>query len=243
MTRKLVLSLALVVGSVAVAAAVTAKLAGQSGAGGVVVTEGHRDGRMTLRKRAKLEREKGNKHVVVPMSEGDFFGPLNLEQAAAFHTAVVAEAVQVTSKLENDDDSVGSWYRFKVVEVLSEPAPAEHPFTAPAPEELLPIGGDEFVAHLPGGAVSLDGVQVESYMPALPPLTLSRKYLLFVDLDERSRVARLSFGPESVFHVRGNGKLEPLSPGRDRLRRELDSKYGGSLEQFKAGIKAKSARE
>lgn len=206
---------------------------------GVYETKNDKDRRMTLPKRAKLEKEKGKQHLSVPMNSGDYVGVENLEQAGNLYTAVIAEPVQVTSVLESDEESIGSWYKFKIIETLSEPAPRPYPFTAAAPPEALPLTEDEFIAYLPGGTLTIDGVTVKNYHPDTPPLTLFKKHLLFIELDKTSRVARVSLGPDAIFSVDAQS-LVPINK-TSRHRRELEARYSSSYEKLKAAIKSGSA--
>jgi hypothetical protein len=196
---------------------------------------------MTLRKLAQREKKSGKRHVLSPMGDFNFAAVERLEHAPRLFTAIIAEAVEVKSQLEQDDEFIGSWYRFKIVEVVSEPTVKRQPFEGSAPVEMLPVGEDEFVLHTLGGTVTIDDVKIESYASDLPPLPLTQRYLLFLDFDKTSRVARLGMGQNSVFLIKGHSELGPLSPENQKYRQELKTKYGGSLEQFKAAMKNRSA--
>ena len=57
---------------------------------GVYETKNDKDRRMTLPKRAKLEKEKGKQHLSVPMNSGDYVGAESIQQAGNLYTAVIA---------------------------------------------------------------------------------------------------------------------------------------------------------
>lgn len=190
--------------------------------------------RMTVRRRAKLARAQGKKKLSIPIMPGDYIRVESIKQAAASRLVVIAEPVRMFSRLEHGEDSVGSWYKFRTVEVLSEPSYSYSLGDAPA--ELLPLAENEFVAYFPGGSLTVEGVEVESFSPDAPPL-LSTKYLLFLDFDKESRVARVEFGPDSIFSVNEDGTVQAFNKNAGRLQHEMRERYGNSLRQLKAGIR------
>lgn len=212
---------------------------GQKTVHGVSETEVDKN-RMTVRRQAKIAKAQGKKKLALPISSGDYIRVNSIEQAAASRLVVIAEPIRVLSKLEHGEDSVGSWYKFKSVEILSEPSYSYSFGNAPA--ELLPLAENEFVAYFPGGTLEVEGIQVESYSPNEPPLLVSSKYLLFLDFDKASRVARVEFGPDSIFAVHEDGSVRTINKNTGRLQQEMRARFDNSIYRVRAGIKKPASK-
>lgn len=206
---------------------------GQKAVHGVSETEVDKN-RMTVRRRAQLAKAQGKKELDLPMSAGDYIRVDSIEQAAASRLVVIAKPVRVISKLVHEEDSIGSWYKFKTVETLSEPSYSYSLGNAPA--ELLPLAENEFVVYLPGGFLSVEGVYVQSHSPDAPPL-LSYTYLLFLEFDKATRVARIELGPDSIFTVREDGSVRTLNKNSGGLQQEMRERFNNSIDRVRAGIK------
>lgn len=209
---------------------------------GVAETESDKTKRQTIRKRAREAKIHGKDVLTVPKSSGDYIQVDDVEQASTHCTAVIAEPVQVEGILSSDEDRISSCYKFRIVEILSEPAPNPYPFTANPPDKLLPLRENEFVTSLPGGTVMIDGVKVESFSPEAPPLQMSEKYLLFLTFDTTRKVGSLEFGPDSIFLIKKNGALESLNKRARPLHLDVETRFGNSIDRVKSGIKNKAAK-
>jgi len=150
--------------------------------------------------------------------------------------AVIAQPVQVECRLEDDKQTINSWYKFRILETLSEPQPYPYSFGSP-PGELLPLNNNEFAALLPGGSLTVDGVKVVSRPPESPALPLFKKYLLFIDLDSANRVARIEYGPDSIFSVKEDGLIKAYNGRATALQQNIEARYGNSIDRIKAGLK------
>lgn len=205
---------------------------------GVVETNQDKSRRRTIRRRAQQARANGQAEIDVPQSSGDYLTVSSLEQASNTHMAVIAEPLHMISKLEDDDEAIKSWYKFRIVEVLSEPPPYPYSFGSP-PGELSPLNKNEFAAYLPGGSLTVDGVKVVSRSAESPALPLSKQYLLFIDLDSANRVARIEYGPDSIFSVKEDGLVKAHTRRATPLQLDIEARYGNSIDRVRASLKNK----
>lgn len=216
----------------------SSKLVTQNQVQGVVETDRDKSRRPTIRRRAQQAKANGQTEMDWPQSSGDYLTVDSVEQASKTHLAVIAEPVQMESRLEDDDEMISSWYKFRIVETLSEPPPYPFSFGSP-PGELSPLNQNEFAARLPGGSLTVDGVKVVSHPPESPALPLFKKYLLFIDLDSASRVARIEYGPDSIFSVKGDGSTKVFNGRVTPLQRNVEARHGNSIDRIKASLKNK----
>ncbi|HJQ32838.1 MAG TPA: hypothetical protein VJ866_11690 [Pyrinomonadaceae bacterium] len=234
----LLLGVGVTVTAIIVAQTKSSRVATQNRVQGVVETAGDKSRRPTVRTRAQQAEAKGRTEIDLPRSSGDYLTVNSVEQAAKSHTAVIAEPVQVESRLEDDGETINSWYKFRIVETLSEPTPYPYSFGSP-PGELLPLNQNEFAAYLPGGSLMVGGVKVISRPPESPALPLFKKHLLFIDLDATNRVARIEYGPDSIFSVKEDGSVEAYNGRVTPLQLNAEARYGNSLDRIKSGLKNK----
>ncbi len=167
----------------------------------------------------------------------------DVEDALAQYTVLVARLAAKKSYVVNDD-SISTWNKFKVLEVVSRPTAS----TAckgclsgmSVPPDLLPLADDEILVPTSGGSVTVEGVELFSEDKFLGEHFLpSRQYLIFVALDTDSKVGKLRLGPESVFAL-DDDRLKPVGRrGVGNLKRDLEAQLGNSLDLLKARARKK----
>jgi hypothetical protein len=190
------------------------------------------DRRGTIAWHVKKAKSKGkNKAKLLPV-ENNFAVVSGLQDALAQYTVVVAELAKKKSYVNNDDDLI-TWNKFRVLEVLSRPAGQQCPDCLPglnAPSDVGPLSPGEILLPTSGGAVVIDGVEVESEDKDFREHFLpSRKYLMFISLDETRGIGRLSLGPYGVFTIAPDGRVQPTTSVENPLGRELETESNRSL--------------
>ena len=77
---------------------------------------------LTLQERVRLAKLRNQQKITVSMSYGTsmYVGFSDMDTAAANYTIVIARPVAAVARLD-EDGRIGTSYRFKTVEVLSEP--------------------------------------------------------------------------------------------------------------------------
>ncbi|MDQ3918232.1 MAG: hypothetical protein M3348_07125 [Acidobacteriota bacterium] len=194
---------------------------------------------------AQLAKARGERQVVVPgvatlypnaTTPEELNG--SLPEYAVFVAEMVAEKSYLASRLqpggESPSELIKSWYKFKVLDAISEGRP--HPSFAvrELPTELLPVAADEVLVPAEGGTVVIDGVEVTQHEESVARFRRNRKYLLLLSVEPATRVGELAFGPQSVLPLSADGGLDA---GQDQhiLQRAIKQFHGGSIRQLKAG--------
>src|SRR5262245_65035790 len=197
---------------------------------------------------AAVAKERGEQRLqlsVPPNSLPQYGSVNNLDEALSNYAVVIARPVTMQSK--NLDYTSTTWYKFKVIENISDKTFSDRPDHADAPKELLPVEPDEILIPKSGGNLVIDGVEVICDEPGFPQFEMSRTYLLFVKPDPFSsrfgRIGAFMLGPKGVFVVRSDGSVEPVTQQSHPLSSELEKLYDNSLERIKADFKQRASEQ
>lgn len=170
---------------------------------GAVQTGGEVDGSsFTLSGRAAAAVAQGEL-IVNYTTSGDFDQVDTLDDAFARYTVLVAEPVLSRSYVV-DDVGVGTWYKVRVSETLSQKSPFQcstcNPVTLPdPPSDLLPLNSDEILIYRAGGTAEVGGVTFNFEVEQFPSFNIAQKYLFFLTYDSSKKVATAAIGPTGVF--------------------------------------------
>jgi hypothetical protein len=195
---------------------------------------------------AAVAKERGEQRlqISVPSNSLPQYGSVNnLDEALSKYAVVIAQPVTMQSK--NLVYTISTWYKFKVIENISDKTFSDRPDHADAPKELLPVEPDEILIPKGGGNLVIDGVQVICEEPGFPQFEMSRTYLLFVKPDPFSskfgRIGEFMLGPKGVFALRGDDLVEPVASQSNPLSNAIEKLYGNSLERIKADFKQRAS--
>jgi len=193
----------------------------------------------SLRSIAERAKNEGKQSVRVPSPRIDYAGEnIGLDEALQNYSVVVAQPIDSKSYL-SDSELIVNWYRFQILESLSQRPPYSCntcPAAPDLPGDLPRPGQDEFYTVAVGGTVTIDGVQVTMNNPALPQFEKGRKYLLFVSLAP-SGVAVIGGGPSGVFRVGDDEILKPANKDNRRLKTDIQARFDSRLRTFKGRVK------
>ncbi len=199
--------------------------------------------KLSLAESAQLAKARGEKSVVVsgvatlyPSASA----PEELNEALPEYAVFVAEPIQEKSYLsswphaggEAPSELITSWYKFRILDVVSEGRPHKSFAVRQIPEELLPVGKDEVLVPKEGGTVVIDGVEVTQPEESVAPFRRGRKYLLVLSAVPSAGVYELAYGPQSVLPLAADGGLDR---GQDQhiLQRVIKQFHGGAIGQLK----------
>lgn len=193
----------------------------------------------SLRWYAEQARAEGKDEATVAGNFVNYLGADEKPEEVVSHaTAVIARPVASVTKAAGDSNIL-TWYKFKVFERLSEGPPCTRRcIERTPPEELLPVNEDEFVIVRSVGTVLIDGVKLSmSRSPARFPLFSEDKtYLLFL-MYETNGVASLLVGPEAVFTVGDDERLEPVNERPHRFKDFIKQRFDSSAGKLKQHLK------
>lgn len=185
-------------------------------------------------------KSKGRKSVQLPAPIPYYAAVSTLDEALEHYTTLIVRPVAQHSQLSLDSKEIETWYKFAIVDHLSQPKINSTCSLCPAakdiPTELQPIGENEFILARNIGSVVLDGIAVKSADLMFPDFESNKEYLVFLSFDPRTRLGTIELGPAGVSVIQINGDMEPISDKNRKLRDELVSRYG-NLKNIKAQLK------
>lgn len=162
----------------------------------------------------------------------------SLREALARDTLILAEVVGKKTFANQYD--LNTWYRFKIIDSLSEkPMPKYLTYSSlpDPPEDMQPVREDEFVMIEANGQMDIDGVRVtqESNGAAY---SNGGTYLIFVHLEPSKRVAvRSGTDPLGVFIVDKDGTFRAYVDRPYPLRDQMARRFGNSIEKLRQALK------
>ena len=185
---------------------------------------------------ASRAKAKGQTKVSLPAPHTEYLGSsasTTLDKALSVYTAVIAIPTFEKSYVVNSED-IETWVRFNIVDVVSKAdSPACPGCDVPQPpEEFSKVNDNEFVMARTGGAVTIDGVNVEMKDPQFPDFQVGKKYLLFISRYP-SGAALIGIGPGGILSVGDEGKLKGFSERLHPVRTEIEEGLNGSLPNVK----------
>jgi hypothetical protein len=147
---------------------------------------------------------------------------------------VIAQPLEQRSYVEDDERTIKTWYKFKLLEELSSPTTrcTTCPDIEPAPIDFLPLQTNEFLTSKSEGEVEIDGVRIRQNDPDFPGFEKSKRYLVFVSFDLQKTVAAVRMGPWGTFAIDTNELLRPVSdkykhPVIEKLTAGTDNSLNG----------------
>jgi len=162
----------------------------------------------------------------------------NLREALARDTVMLAEVVG--KKTFADKYDLRTWYRFKIIDTLSERPMPKYPTYSSLPyppEEMQPVKEDEFVMLEINGQMEIDGVQVTQHSNGVA-YSVGGTYLIFLHIDPSKQVAvRSGTDPLGVFLVGKDGTFKAYVDKPYPLRDQMARQFGNSIEKLRKGLK------
>jgi hypothetical protein len=181
----------------------------------------------------------GEAYVEISSFEWTYTDINGSDDARARYSVVLAQPLTANSYIWSDENqTIGTWYRFRVDEVLSQRAYTTCDICPPSPNpptDLLPVNSNEILIPKIGGSLVVNGVTINSVEPDFPNYDYSTKYLLFIDLDTAKRVGVVAAGPVAVFTVHGD-TVAPLTDASHPLASDFATRYGNSLNQTRLAL-------
>jgi hypothetical protein len=159
----------------------------------------------------------------------------NLNDALRNYTIVVAQPVEKKTLL--NDFGLTTWYKFRTVEALSlKPVfgfQRESLNSIELPSSFLPEAA-EFLVPESGGSVAAYGVTINERSNS-PQFSLSKTYLLFLQLDSQKRVGFVPWSDAvGIFTVDEKGMLTAADDqGQYDLKEKMASRFGNSVKQLR----------
>lgn len=189
----------------------------------------------------KKAKEKGNNKIIVYPPNVEYVNHLtSMDEVLSSYSAVIAQPVAKFTQISKDEEAVITWYKFKILETLSDKVCHRCPPANDIPSEMLPLNSDEIIVARYGGTTSLDGVEVTMPNPSYPDFELSEKYLLFLEVDPTRQVGKIMVGPAGIFTIKPNGGIVPINNADHPLKKFIKENYKSSIKELKDYIKGKA---
>jgi hypothetical protein len=185
----------------------------------------------TLKWHAKKAKDKGATAVSIPPPMVEYIGVGDSPDFVLSNYSLVI-AQPTASKTYAVEYGIVTWFKFRIVETISQRPPLPNLPTVPPPQDLLPLNDGEFLVPKYGGTVSVDDVNVTMTNQGFPPFSTDTHYLLFISKDP-SGFATLWAGPDGVFTVTRGGRVESISKKPHPVKDALENRFDNSLGQLK----------
>lgn len=185
---------------------------------------------------AYIEEAQANNETSISFPSGihEYFLPNTWDSVVSSFSFLVVEPIEVRSYGTLTDDTVRSWYRFRVIETLSTKAP---PFAiTDPPGDMAPPQSNEILAFKWGGTVTVNGVQVTAEEPSFPNFVMGQRYLLVVQVDPNTRLANNAMGPDGAYIITASGQIVPVNSAGGVFQNDLASRYSSSIDQLRAAL-------
>lgn len=190
----------------------------------------------SLRARLKKAKPNANNEVVFGAPEPILADVSSLDEALANYSVIIALPIDAMS-IQTDPRNIVTYYKFRVLEKLSQKHLPLTGVPENLPSELPPLKDNEIYVLEGGGSVVIDGIKVTQ--KALYEYSLSEKYLLFISKNSSETVAMVSLGKYGVFRVKANDNdtLEPISPEVTPVARDLKEHHANKISRLKIALK------
>lgn len=190
----------------------------------------------TLRWYVEKAKKEGKHKISMPPPMSDYAGADDPpDEILANADVVIAQPIDSHTGIVGDS-SIVTWYKFKVIETLSEGIHCQRCPDRKPPDELLPVNEDEFILSRVSGTATIDGVEISVEHRKSPLYSKDKKYLLFL-VKSPNGTPDLLVGPAAVFTVNPEGTLEPINDRPHRLKEVIKQRFNYSVEQLKQHVK------
>lgn len=162
----------------------------------------------------------------------------SLRVALDNYSLVVAEPVD--KRTYADSFNLITWYRFRIIERLSN-RPASEQLKSQlryfSPPKDIQLGADEILIPEAGGTMVIDGVTVRD-TGNVPEYDLSKKYLLFLDMDADKRVGSIPWSDAvGIFTVNDGDRIAAAyRDGEYDLKERMKKQFGNSLARLRESV-------
>jgi len=158
------------------------------------------------------------------------------DDAKAHYSIVVADAVSKQS-FATSAYNIETWFKFTVAETILNTAP--HICVTGActlPAGLPAAGANELWLSKSGGTIERNGVTVNLEWNEFPDFNIGQRYVLFIDMNQSTRVGANALGPVGVFMLDNNGIMAAVLGEDTNLKSDISSRFGNSLTQLRNAI-------
>lgn len=190
----------------------------------------------SVARRAKAE---GKTAVTIPGPLVEYSGiRTNVDDVLQKYSALVAEVVESNTYL-SDTHVISTAYKFRIIESIKH-RNAVFCDTCPpvkdVSDKVHPAFSNEFILHVYGGTLTVDGVEVTMVDTGGLKFKGGEKYLLLVSFTPGG-MATLAAGPSGVFRVGDNDSLEPISRSTYPVSSQVATQFSNKLSKFKDAAK------
>ncbi|HEX8069422.1 MAG TPA: hypothetical protein VF546_05695 [Pyrinomonadaceae bacterium] len=160
----------------------------------------------------------------------------NLNDALTTFSLILVEPVNKKSVIE-EDEVINTWYKFRIIDTLSQAKVTYNFSFMLPPPELLPLQPAEILVPVGGGTMTVDGIEVSSGEPGEPGLVAfdeKQQYLLFLCVDPAAKIGTADLGSAGVFLMRADDTLGAFNVDKHRV---YDALQANSISELKRNLK------
>jgi hypothetical protein len=188
---------------------------------------------------AKQARSEGKTSIVVPPPIETFLASTGLDDFVDDSMVVTAAIVSSrTLPSGSYSDRLTTWYTLRILSVIAGGRATTQSPAGSVPQSLLPLPPGELLIAVPGGRLSIDGVDIISDTVLSRQLAVGHTYLLFLE-DRGMGISAAAIRGQSLgaYELRGD-ELRRLSSKSSPVASDIAARFHNSLVEVGQGIQA-----
>jgi hypothetical protein len=173
----------------------------------------------------------------------EYSEPATWDTVLGLYSFLIVEPVQVQSYPSSSEDTIYSWYKFRVVETLQQKDSSSCPGCPPLPDSvpanMTPPQAGEIALVKSSGVLVRNGITLAAQESVFPDFTMGQRYLLIVELNPSTRIGSLDMGPLGVYLLDSSGHMTALVAASFRdnpFEADIANRYGNSVNQLRASL-------
>ncbi len=189
---------------------------------------------------AQTAQAQGASSYSFPAGIFEYFIPPTWNDVLAENSFVIVEPVESKSYAENyggpEDNTIITWYRFRVIEFLSR---KDAVISVPAPPaDMTPAQANEIILSKYGGSLVINGVTLTSVDFQFPEFVAGQRYLIIYHyMDPTTKDVDAAMGGDGIFTIDSSGIMRNVLTSMPSLfQGEVNARYGGSVDQLRAAL-------
>jgi len=198
------------------------------------------EGETIIKYFVRKAKTQGLTKIVIPEPEVRLAAiPRNLDEALSRFSIVIGRPLQKTSLVNEDGYGISTFYKMKIIEVLSK---SDKKFCCEnlikIPGQLAePMAGEIYLASS-GGTVTVDGIEL-TQREWTDELSIDHNYLLFLSQNISEKVNTVDLGREVLYKIDSDGMIDTNFKEPNSITNQIRSEYGNSISSLKNSIKSK----
>jgi hypothetical protein len=162
-----------------------------------------------------------------------------LDEALSRYSVIIGRPMQKTSLINDDESGISTFYKLKIVEVLSksDKKPCCKNYIKLPSQLAEPVTGQIYL-YSAGGIVTVDGIEI-TQREWTDELKLDHDYLLFLSQNLSEKVNTVNLGREVLYEIGSDGIIDTRSKQPNIITDQIRNIHSNSTNLLRSYIKTK----